>query len=295
MKKKSISAFSIIELSIVLLIIGILIVGITESSRLVRSSKISTARSLTEGSPVTLIKNLTFWVDSLTEGSLKDENDSTEVDDESSIKSWIDINKASYNKITLSQTDSNSQPSYEMNGINDMPSVSFDGTSFLSSTEVPITAGDDSYTLVSVFNYTLNGSGQYKNFVSQGPTTMSNYRMGSMQLDNVDRLTFNGHFEDVKGPTINRNKSYIAIMVVSPSSTNNVKIFLNSNTAQQDQDTSNSLNIMSQSFNVGSNSAGLARFVGLISEVMIFDRNLNDREIADINSYLSQKYNIEVN
>ena len=51
-KKSQISkpskAFSLIELSIVVLIIGILIAGVTQGSRLVRQSRLSTAQNQRE-------------------------------------------------------------------------------------------------------------------------------------------------------------------------------------------------------------------------------------------------------
>lgn len=50
------SAFSLIELSIVILIVGILIAGVTQSSRMVGKSRIKTAKTLTQSSPVGSIK-----------------------------------------------------------------------------------------------------------------------------------------------------------------------------------------------------------------------------------------------
>ena len=67
-KKSFKTAFSLVELSIVVLIIGILIAGISQSSRLVRAMKLSTARSLTRSSDVNSIRNLTAWFDATAEG-----------------------------------------------------------------------------------------------------------------------------------------------------------------------------------------------------------------------------------
>jgi prepilin-type N-terminal cleavage/methylation domain-containing protein len=57
MKNQS-KAFSLIELSIVILIIGILIAGVTQGSRLVRESKITTAVTLTQSAPIASVKDL---------------------------------------------------------------------------------------------------------------------------------------------------------------------------------------------------------------------------------------------
>jgi len=69
-KKFNKTAFSLIELSIVVLIIGILIAGISQSSRLIKAMKLSTARSLTRSSDVNSINNLTAWFDATAEGVL---------------------------------------------------------------------------------------------------------------------------------------------------------------------------------------------------------------------------------
>lgn len=64
------NAFSLIELSIVILIIGILVAGVTQSSRLIRQMKISSARSITNSSPVSSISNLAGWWETTLDSSL---------------------------------------------------------------------------------------------------------------------------------------------------------------------------------------------------------------------------------
>ena len=64
------SGFSLIELSIVVLIIGIIIAGITQASRLVRVSKLSSARTLTQSSPVAGISDLVAWWETTLEKSI---------------------------------------------------------------------------------------------------------------------------------------------------------------------------------------------------------------------------------
>ena len=58
---RKIQAFSLIELSIVILIIGILVAGVTSSSRLIKRMKVVTAQNLTRNSPVSSIKDLSFF------------------------------------------------------------------------------------------------------------------------------------------------------------------------------------------------------------------------------------------
>ena len=90
--KRSLKAFSLIEISIVILIIGILIVGVTQSSRLVSQAKINSAKALTQSSPASSIPGLSFWIEtSNPQESLSDEN----IEDGESIAVWNDINPQS--------------------------------------------------------------------------------------------------------------------------------------------------------------------------------------------------------
>jgi prepilin-type N-terminal cleavage/methylation domain-containing protein len=66
MKYKS-SGFSLIELSIVILIIGILIAGVTQGSRLVKQSKVKTAKTLTQSSDAIGINDMVLWLDATNE------------------------------------------------------------------------------------------------------------------------------------------------------------------------------------------------------------------------------------
>ena len=73
MKKQKLSknkmGFSLIELSIVILVIGILVIGITKGGALVTKAKLSSARALTQGSPVLQISDLLVWYEPVLETS----------------------------------------------------------------------------------------------------------------------------------------------------------------------------------------------------------------------------------
>lgn len=102
--QKNKKAFSLIEISIVILIIGILIAGVTQSSRLVEISRISSARTLTKSSPVHSIKNLAGWYEATLEESFD-----LEIDPESTtgskVANWYDITSTSNEKNNASQAD----------------------------------------------------------------------------------------------------------------------------------------------------------------------------------------------
>ena len=128
-KSKASTAFSLIELSIVTLIVGIIIAGITQSSRLVRQSKLKSAQNLTTSSPVTGIRSLALWLEPTQDASF-----STSLDDEANITQWNDINPQAQAKVyaipanaALATNTGSAAISYEEQGINGLPTVRFTG------------------------------------------------------------------------------------------------------------------------------------------------------------------------
>jgi prepilin-type N-terminal cleavage/methylation domain-containing protein len=72
MKLRKITAFSLIELSIVILVIGLLIAGALQGSNMISKAALSSARTLTESSPVASIRSLSLWFESTSKASFID-------------------------------------------------------------------------------------------------------------------------------------------------------------------------------------------------------------------------------
>lgn len=147
-------AFSLIEMSIVLLIIGIIIAGITQGSRLVGAFKLSTARNLTQDSPVTSIKNLALWLETTSEKSFPD----TETENGSAVDAWYDINPDVSNKVTV--TAATSTPQYILNCMNALPCLRFDGVANFMNYDGSFLANSD-YTIFVVEQRNRGGTSNY--------------------------------------------------------------------------------------------------------------------------------------
>ena len=117
-------AFSLIELSMVLIIIGLIISGIISSQKLIQLSRLTSARTLTNSSPVNNIEDLAMWLEATSKSSF----DGSKRVDGASIDIWYDINPQSTYKHDSTQTTADNQPVYSENGINKLPAVTFDGT-----------------------------------------------------------------------------------------------------------------------------------------------------------------------
>lgn len=297
------SAFSLIELSIVVLIIGILVAGVTQGSRLVRQSRIKIAQNLTNSSGIPSIPNLVLWLEPTLENSITSATNSNNPEDGDLISSWNDSNTQSLAKINVTQVTSVNQPTYTINGINGLPSLKFNN-SILYATSAPITAGNDAYTMVAVWS---SNAIQNTLLIEQRPTTYATVNSyAGLWLNGTGGVQFTGYSNDSAVlSTIVTNKSYIDVMVINNSLSNNVTNYLNSNTAVTSVTSGSgggpsNLNVGNYSFSVGGRTQspintynGLAN--AILAEVIIFDRALKKSEVADINNYLSKKYNIIVN
>ena len=142
--KNNLSGFSLIELSIVILIIGILIAGVTQGSRLVRESRLSSAKTLTQSSDVASIADLTLWLDATDEETIETNNEFGNAEDGETVTQWNDKNPQLSNGVNLTGT-----AEYREVGINGLPALDFNGTDHvLSNTSLtPIGATDSSYTI----------------------------------------------------------------------------------------------------------------------------------------------------
>ena len=193
MKKNK--AFSLVELSVVILIIGILIAGVTQSGRLIRQIKLSTARSLTSSSDVASIRDVTAWFEATTPGVFTDINGNTDIDDKSKLRAWRDVNPQKsisdkpimkngeiYSSGSTLTATNNTEPKYIISGINGLPSVYFDGGlnigdlsdgtgDIISTTDtatMPILAGDKTFSMFAVFRSDKGQASQNSTIVGIG-------------------------------------------------------------------------------------------------------------------------------
>ena len=119
-QKLSQKGFSLTELSIVVLVIGILIAGVIQGRDMMQKAKLHTARSLTQSSPVTGIKDLEFWLETTSEKSFR----STETEEGSYITTWYNINQQNARWGNPASSGSK-RPTYKKKCINDLPCLNF--------------------------------------------------------------------------------------------------------------------------------------------------------------------------
>lgn len=301
--KKTNRAFSLIELSIVILIIGIIVAGVTQSSSLVRKFKLTTARSLTQGSPVHGTKDLILWLDATSETSFSSQNDGA------LIATWNDVSSQSNTKINLIQPTDNLKPSYKENGINGLPSVLFSGD-FLAASNFPIASAN--YSAFIVFSSSGNSSAPqdiitvgYDNDSDLNNSSAATGIMFEINPFNYVRVLYrsnpinSGGDSNTSSLAITPNNNQILSYVRNLSSgyermwMNNT-IFLNTVPTKAFFEVSPLFITIGKL--VDKDPGGDVRFFfGQISEVIIFDRALSAEETDSIEGYLSKKYSIKLN
>lgn len=292
-------AFTLVESSVVILITGILVVAIASGSIIVKRSKLVSAQSLTKASSINSTPDLVFWMETSLDKAVSNSiGKSTPVDNEA-IATVKDISSGN---IKLSQATTTRMPTYIDVGINNLPSLSFDGVDdILYATAAPILHGKDSYTIIAVWRQLRITNTSV--LVEQKPSGASFDNLGAAILLDTNSVKFSAsNNNSTTLGALSVNKNCIGVVVVNKNNAAaNVSGYLNTNTATQVNTTSPaSLELGDDLFSIGGRiltstptyDTQYSRV--LLSEVVVFNRTLTQSEIISINSYLSKKYNIAV-
>lgn len=287
---KNNTAFSLIELSIVILIIGIVIAGVTQSSRMISAFKISTARNLTQSSPVASMKNVTLWWETTSTASFKD----SQADNGLNIDTWYDINPTSTTKYNLDQTGTAAaQPYYTTNCINALPCIRFSvsNTADYMTYDGTFLVGSD-YTVIVVEQRRVNGSTFYLGGTNTS-TTNGNLHLGYRDGTTVGWSQWvNDHSSTVS--------AYVAntawVHVFRFSSSTGKTYFLNgvNKTLVDFGGTTTPTQGLVSYAGAALGRAGSSNYEGDLGEIIIFTRAITTEERDAIEVYLGKKWGITV-
>ncbi len=276
-------AFSLIELSVVLIVIGILAAGVLQGASLIKSARLTTARTLTSSSPVPSIEGLVAWYETSSADSLKE----SEAYNSGQISTWYDVSPASVisRKNTLTRTAS-SALTYKADGINGVPSLNFNG-----SGNIVLADFYQGATAQSTIIYVVQHSTISSIILDSGA---SGYGASAVGTDSSNNAHINLGTSSVTGSTnpanIYANKNYIiADYIASPA-----KVYVNNAATMAGAATISAGSGFLRGLTVGSDRASNYKFTGLISEIIIYSRPLQLQERKDVFKYLSTKYKIAV-
>lgn len=292
-------AFSLLELSVSLIIVSVLVVGVVSGSRLINASKLSQAQALTKSSAITSIPDLTLWMETTLNDSITGATSGSSLSNDDLVSSWNDL---SGNSVNVTQATGSYQPKYITAGINNLPTLSFDGGNdyLYNTSKVPLQPGDDSFTFVAVWKR-IGGVSLGAIFEQNTNGSTLQGRRASLLTISTSQYGFNGESNDFHSNNYTTGASIITVMTLTAptgaGSTIAVNIYNSSNNVTYSGTISASIeNVANNVFMVGAKAVTTRSdfFPGYISEIMVFDRDLNPSEVSLINNYLSKKYNITV-
>ncbi len=282
------SAFSLIEISIVILIIGILVAGITQSSRLISSSKIATAQSLTQSSPVSANKGLMLWLEPTMENSFP----AAQASDGASVITWNDMNTQSIQKL-FAVTSAGTVNYKSTSTINGLPSLLFGGSAemTLSTTAGSVaaaniqtsgsSAGANNFTFFVVYDDDSASTATTRAIFHNGVAGTNGWGFANSSSSATARVAKIGTTA-TDAPSVYSKNPTITTVTYDGATT---KIYTNGGTAATATVSSVTPTV---SMLIGT------AWTGYISEIIVFDNALKDSDRKSIEEYLSKKYGIKV-
>lgn len=294
---KNLRAFSLVELSIVLLIIGILIAGISDGSRLIGVAKLNMARTTTNSSPVSSVKNLVLWLDATAEKSFEE----IETENNSAISVWYDSNPQTQIRNNLTQSAAERKPSYVTSAINSLPAVRFNNETvaeedFMLST---LFQNINTYSTVFLVIKTPSSLATTQTIISKviandtGTNLQTN--IAASAISYCDGVAAQNCYSGTT--SFDTSTNYIISMTYIPNTSGNgMKFYKNGGTSLSSTTTDSPDTLVAENLFLGkSGISGAAQyFNGHIGELIIFDRALKDEERISIQNYLSKKWTIKI-
>lgn len=278
-------AFTLLELSIVLILVGGIIIGVLQGANLIGTGRLANARALTSRSNINNINGLTLWY----ETSLKNSFNESQAYNNSQLTEWYDVSPFSIvNKTNKLTKSAGADVVYTRSGINQLPSVSFNGSGKISLASL----AQGTFSQATIFivfrpNYTTTSS--FITLFDAGPS-QPQFRV-SISNDRV-RLDagVSGSSNSVTNSFINNYDYALAVYINGTSSS----AYLNDVTTLFGGVKFNSGTNSINGLTIGSNLSSTENFNGLISEIIVFNRALKINERREVFSYLSKKYKISI-
>lgn len=314
-------AFSLIEISVVIVIVMIMIAGLLQGSRVISSMRITTARNVTNSSAMPWINYIVTWYDvTASDAFIENEND-----DGDKISRWNGAELRYTDRVNLIQTDETKKPTLISNGMYGLPSLKFDGVDdyFMSENLEQSVLSYRSGSVFIVFEPKTTSATAKRTIFYQPVECGREFDVGygfGGQVGNFGLASSSGDCGSTSATTsglnyVVANEKIVASMVIFPSpmvqnDVSNIKIYRNGYL-----ETSAKVGVGYNSASIENSnkySDGYGRvyvgarktsdleapssfFEGLLGEMIIFNRSLNNEDRKEIEKYLGKKWGIKVN
>ena len=321
MSRRKNRAFSLIEISVVIVIVMIMIAGLMQASRVIGSMRITTARNVTQSSAMPWINYIVTWYD-VTAGDAFVESEN---DDGDKISRWNGAELRYTDRVNLTQTDEAKKPTLISNGMYGLPSLKFDGVDdyFMSENLEQSVLSYRSGSVFIVFEPKTTSATAKRTIFYQPVECGREFDVGygfNGLAGNFGLASSSGDCGSTSATTsglnyVVTNEKIVASMVISQApmvqnDVSNIKIYRN---GYLETSTKVGVGYNSALIENSNNYAdGYGRvyvgarktsdsatpssfFEGLLGEMIIFNRSLNNEDRKEIEKYLGKKWGIKVN
>lgn len=298
-------AFSLIELSIVILVVGLLIAGVVTGSRVIGDSRLKTARTLTQSSSISSLSGLVMWfdatnLDNISSGTLSS-NRFGIAEDGDAIVTWRDQNPQSQYKTDITIPGDNRAPTYVDDAINNLPSIKFNssgvGDYFINDN---IKFANNDYSIFFVFEPFTSGLYDILSIGSDSKPGLMIELQSDGEVRHLHRYPYSldstGDSFITDASNYQADKPQIYSFVREGSDTTS-RIWIDNNLKETNTTTTQGFDQSILQVTIGALyfNGSYERFInGYLSEIVIFDRALRDKDRKSVQDYLAQKYQISI-
>lgn len=286
--KSNRQAFSLIEMAIVITIVSLIVGFIITKSSLIGVANLTSLRSISLSSPIYNIPDNTLWLDVSAKSAF-----TPYPSDKTNIDSWTDSSPNLENNIEFVQATQANQPEFIFDSIDGLPALYFDGNDSVHSSSDIFgfnIAATNQITIFLVQKYYSplhnsqsltwdSGASNNIEIKAPGPSGSIDFAFGDVSADGSSSATAPANFRDNWRITTFR-KSASGVGLIRANASDLVMV---DSTMTSDFDASVSDNIkIGETLN------------GAIREILIYKRALSNDEILDIETYLSRKWQIDI-
>lgn len=273
-----------------------MIAAVAQGSKIISDFKVKSCHSLTLSSPVASTKGLLLWLEPCSPQAFINSFGKDKLDNGDAIQTWLDNNPQTAFKKNFDAPASNKRPTFVTKGINSLPSIQFSHslTRYLENTTGILPIGESSYTIFTVSRMTSHTTGVYFVYGQADSSFVTGKLSGIVFNVNQNGIGFAAGSNDFYPTTISDNVNFIVTSTINSLSAN---VYINSTTPNSTTLGSSAADgVGGLVARVGSAPYSETEiFTGFISEIIVFDRVLEDEEIQDVTKYLAKKYAIKLN
>jgi hypothetical protein len=283
--------FSLLELAVVMTITALLIAAISQGSRIAGKSKLLSAQSATKSAPIPGMTNLLVWYETTMEDSFVASETA-----QGPINTWFNLNPSLKGTNSPNNAIIGNAPTYTKNKINGLPALVFNGSSNYLTFNGSTLANSD-YSVVVVEQRTSSKSNNY--YISGNDTAILNYNLFvGYRLNGRSAFSQGSNGYDTVVSNFLASSPITRIHVFRFSSSVGKNYYLNgvNQTLSAILGGTPSLTtglLSNNSAQIGRHLAS-SHYAGVIGEIIIFNKYINDDERKDIQEYLGNKWGVAI-